>query len=261
MTRTRRSERISSRAVNAAFMCLAEVIGEPLNMAEARRSPQWPEWERAVKIEIQALEANRTFVVVDPPPGAHVLANTVQFRVKTGPSGEIVQYKARVCARGAYQIYLLDFIETHAPVADIVCVKIFLVLAAKMHMTVRQGDVPAAYLKAAVKETISVEQVKDFEKPGEEDKVWLLKKALYGLRQAGREWDQEIGGFLRGYGLKPTTGDACLYYTLVDGGLLLVCLYVDDILIAHPKEAQVHCLMAELTRKYQVKDMGALPIS
>ncbi|KAE9008833.1 hypothetical protein PR001_g16584, partial [Phytophthora rubi] len=134
LTRTRRSERISARALDAAFLCLAEIIREPLNMAEARSSGQWSKWERAIKTEIQALEANCTFILVDPPPGAHILANTVQFRVKTGPNGEIVQYKARVCARGDFQVYLLDFIETHAPVADVVCVKIFLVLAAKMKM-------------------------------------------------------------------------------------------------------------------------------
>ncbi|KAE8905488.1 hypothetical protein PF005_g25106 [Phytophthora fragariae] len=256
LTRTRQSERISARALDAAFLCLAEIIREPLNMAEARSSGQWLKWERAIKTEIQALEANCTFILVDPPPGAHILANTVQFRVKTGPNGEIVQYKARVCARGDFQVYLLDFIETHAPVADVVCVKIFLVLAAKMKMVIRQGDVPAAYLKAAVKETIYVKQVKGFEKPGEENKVWLLKKALYGLKQAGRECNKEIDSYLKSYGLRATTGEACLYYMQVDGGLLLVCLYVDDILVAHPQEEPVLRLLAGLFVKYQVKDLG-----
>jgi hypothetical protein len=173
--------------------------------------------------------------------------------VKTGPNGEIVQYKARVCARGDFQVCLLDFIETNAPVADVVCVKIFLVLAAKMEMVIRQGDVPAAHLKAAVKETIYVKQVKGFEK---ESRVWLLKKALYGLRQAGREWNKKIDSYLEVYDLKATTGEACMYYMLVDGGLLLVCLYVDDILFAHPQKEPVLRLLAGLSVKYQVKDVG-----
>ncbi|EGZ10572.1 hypothetical protein PHYSODRAFT_409758, partial [Phytophthora sojae] len=53
-------------------------------------------WERAIRQEIQALKSNATFVLVDPPPGAHVLDNTVQLRIQTGPTGAIVQYKARV---------------------------------------------------------------------------------------------------------------------------------------------------------------------
>ncbi|KAE9013101.1 hypothetical protein PR001_g15489, partial [Phytophthora rubi] len=42
----------------------------------------------------------------------------------------------------------------------------------------------------------------------------------------------------------------------VDGGLLLVCLYVDDILVAHPQEEPVLRLLAGLFVKYQVKDLG-----
>ncbi|KAE9281721.1 hypothetical protein PR003_g27595 [Phytophthora rubi] len=124
-------------------------------------------------------------------------------------------------------------------------------------MVIRQGDVPTAYLKAAVKETIYVKQVKKFEKPGEENKVWLLKKALYGLRQAGREWNNEIDSYLKSYALKATTGEACLYYMQVDGGLLLVCLYVNDIPVAHPQEEPVLRLLAGLIVKYQVKALGS----
>ncbi|KAE8876583.1 hypothetical protein PF005_g14085 [Phytophthora fragariae] len=197
LTDRRRSERIQARDLSAAFLCLAEVIREPLNMAEARRSPQWPEWERAVHVEIKALEDNDTFELVRLPPGTRALDNTVQFRLKLAADGSIEKFKARVCARGDRQVYLLDYIETHAPVIDLVCVKVFFAFVVKFDMAMRQGDVPAAYLKAPLVETVYVKQVKGFEKAEHEGKVWRLKKALYGLRQAGRQWHQEIDGFLR----------------------------------------------------------------
>jgi hypothetical protein len=113
------------------------------------------------------VEANGTYLLVDPPPGAHVLGNTVQFRIKTGPDGEVIQYKARICARGDKQVFMIDYIETRAPVADLVCVRIFFILACKYKMTIRQGDMPAAYLKATLKKTVYMRQVKGFEIPGQ----------------------------------------------------------------------------------------------
>ncbi|KAE9345036.1 hypothetical protein PF008_g8939 [Phytophthora fragariae] len=252
LTDRRRSERIQARELSAAFLCLAEVIIEPLNMAEARRSPQWPEWEGAVHVEIKALEDNDTFELVRLPPGTRALDNTVQFRLKLAADRSIEKFKARVCARGDRQVYLLDYIETHAPVIDLVCVKVFFAFVVKFDMAMRQGDVPAAYLKAPLVETVYVKQVKGFEKTGHEGKVWRLKKALHRLRQAGRQWHQEIDGFLRQYGLRLTTGDACLNVKLVDGSPLLVCLYVDDVLVAHKKEEHVLHLMVSLNRKYHL---------
>lgn len=243
--------------MDTAYLCFTEVIREPVNLAEARRLPQWPEWEKAIWAELQALEANNTSELVDLPPGARAIDNTVQLRLKTAADGTIDKYKARICARGDRQVYMLDYLETRAPVVDLVCVKIFFAFVAKFGMVMRQGDVPAAYLKAPLKEIVFVKQVKGFECPGMESKVWRLKKALYGLKQAGREWNLEIDKFLRQFGLKPTTGDACLYYANIEGGLLLVCLYVDDILVAHPDEEHVLRLMVALSVKYQVKDLGA----
>ncbi|KAJ0406069.1 hypothetical protein ATCC90586_005893 [Pythium insidiosum] len=223
-TARRRSARIAARPLGADFLILAEVIREPLNLAEARRSPQWPEWERATWVEIRALRDNDTYELVDLPPGARALDNTVQLRLKIAADGTIEKYKVQVCARCDKQVYLMDYVETRAPVVDLVCVKIFLTLAAKFNMHLLQGDVPAAYLKADLKETV--------------------------------EWNHEIGGFLRKYGLQPTRADGCLYYMRVGNGVLLVCLYVDDILVAHQDEAEARRLMAALGDKYDVKYLG-----
>ncbi|KAE9266532.1 hypothetical protein PR003_g32093, partial [Phytophthora rubi] len=71
LTRRRRSERISSRLIGQAFMVLCEAINEPMTLAEARRSPLWPLWKRAIEEEIEALRANDTFDLVEPPSDAH----------------------------------------------------------------------------------------------------------------------------------------------------------------------------------------------
>lgn len=58
-----------------------------------------------------------------------------------------------------------------------------------------------------------------------------LNKALYGLRQGGRKWNEATDKRLKDLGLTPTVGEPCLYYAHRNNDILFLLLYVDDILI------------------------------
>lgn len=61
----------------------------------------------------------------------------------------------------------------------------------------------------------------------------LLKKSLYGLKQAGRQWNIKLDMKLKEMGLSPTVSEPCLYHKRDSNGIdLFVVVYVDDILIA-----------------------------
>lgn len=52
---------------------------------------------------------------VELPKGEHALGTTWVYKRKTGPTGELVKYKARLCAQGFSQIEGIDYGETFTP--------------------------------------------------------------------------------------------------------------------------------------------------
>lgn len=63
-----------------------------------------------------------------------------------------------------------------------------LVVAAQKSWKIFHLDVKSAFLNGVLQEEIYVEQPEELVMQGEEDKVYLLKKTLYGLKQALRVW-------------------------------------------------------------------------
>lgn len=89
----------------------------------------------------------------------------------------------------------IDYDEVFAPVARWDTIRILLAVAAQRGWKVYQLDVKSTFLYGELKEVVYVDQLEGFIKRGEEDKVYQLKKALYGLNQAPRAWFSRIEGY------------------------------------------------------------------
>ena len=93
----------------------------------------------------------------------------------------------RMVARGFTQQPGIDFNEMFAPVARMDTIKTVLAIAAQIKCHVYQMDVKSAFLNGYLDEEAYVEQPQGYEVPGQEQKVYRMKKALYRLKQAPRD--------------------------------------------------------------------------
>ncbi|GJR15778.1 retrovirus-related pol polyprotein from transposon TNT 1-94 [Tanacetum coccineum] len=107
-------------------------------------------------------------------------------QVKLDNLGGVLKNKARLVVRGYRQEEGIDFEETFALVARLKAIRIFIVFAAHMNITVYQMDVKTAFLNDILREEVYVRQLDGFVDPENPNHVYKLKKALYGLKQAPR---------------------------------------------------------------------------
>ncbi|HEY5813547.1 MAG TPA: reverse transcriptase domain-containing protein [Terrimicrobiaceae bacterium] len=255
-SRSGRAIRLPQRYQAQRVTCETGIeITTPTSYDEAVTGPQKKQWEAAIDEELRSLASNHVWELVDTPRGANVVSNKWVFKVKRLPDGRIDRYKARLVARGFSQRYGIDYYETFAPVVRMESLRILLAIAAKEDLEVHQMDVITAYLAGELEEEIYMEPPAGL--PGSGQKVCKLRKGLYGLKQSGRVWNQQIGKRLKQSGMIATNGDHSVWVN--QDHSLVLALYVDDIVL-FAREMQVIRWMKEvLTESFNMKDLG--PIS
>nr|GEU86069.1 zinc finger, CCHC-type [Tanacetum cinerariifolium] len=171
--------------------------------------------------------------------------------------GSIDKYKARLVIQGFRQKNGIDFFDTYAPVARISTIRLLLALAAIHDLVIHQMDVKTAFLNADLDEEIYMKQPEGFVMPGHESKVCKLKKSLYGLKQAPKQWHQKFDDVVLSNGFSLNQADKCMYSKFdASGKGVIICLYVDDMLIFGTDQVQVNKTKEVLSSKFDMKDLG-----
>ena len=115
-------------------------------LQDAQKSPEWPEWEKAINIELDQLKRMVTWELVDKPTDAVPIANKWVLIKKYNKQGELVKYKARLVAKGFAQRPGQDYNETFSPVVRLETIRAILALVPARNLKVQQMDVKGAYL-------------------------------------------------------------------------------------------------------------------
>lgn len=227
---------------------------DPTSYYEAMKRKDKNKWLEAMKEEINSINKNKVWELVDRPEGTNIVQNRWVCRKKKKPNGEVDRYRARLVAKGFSQEPGVDYDKTYAPVIDMIALRLLFVLSALLKLIRKHFDVKTAFLCALIDKLIHVEQPEGFNDGT--NRVCLLKKSLYGLKQAPRQWNKEFSNFLKNLNLKESQQDRCIFYRLKPSKLF-IAIYVDDGIIFAEKQECIDEVMYELKRKFDIHEVDS----
>ena len=124
---------------------------EPTTLRSAQASPEWPNWQRPRKSEMDGQLARQVWEVVSRPKGKTVLGTKTIFKRNIGKNGQIEKYNRRFAAQGFRQIKGIHYDESSSPTPSQASIRMVLGIAAVKDWELRQLDIDMAYLAANVK--------------------------------------------------------------------------------------------------------------
>lgn len=158
-------------------------------------------------------------------------------------------------AKGYNQVEGEDFSDSFSHVVKNVTVRILLSLAAAHQWPIHQFDVNNAFLHGSIDEDLYMMPPPGYHNTNSK-LVCKLKRSLYGLKQASRQWNKEITHHLEGIGFLQSAHDHCLFTKSSDAGFVALLVYVDDILITSNSLSLINIVKTSLHTVFTIKDLG-----
>ncbi|CAI7822331.1 unnamed protein product, partial [Closterium sp. NIES-53] len=150
-------------------------IPTPRSYAEAITGPYSSQWQTAMDAETASWKSTGTYVDAVPPSGANIVDGMWIYTVKR-PPGSPPAFKARY---RDYELHSLDF--------------------------------STAFLQGSLHEEIWLRRPRGFTGSFPARTQWSLRRPVYGLCQAPREWHDTLRTTLAALGFAPLTADPSLF--------------------------------------------------
>ena len=136
------------------------------------------------------------------PKGAKTVDCKWVYKTKLDSQENIERYKARLVAKGFMQREEIDYNEIFSLVSCKVSFRIIMTLMAHYDLELHQMDMKTAFLNGDLEENIYMAQPKGFVIEGKERMGCCLKKSIYRLKQASRQWYLKFDQTIRNFGFK-----------------------------------------------------------
>ncbi|CAI5955626.1 unnamed protein product [Closterium sp. NIES-65] len=211
-------------------------IPTPRSYAEAIEGPYSSQWQSAEDAEMASWKSTGTYVDEVPPPGANIVSGMWIFRVKR-PSGSPPVFKAR---------YMTTL-------------RVLLHIAAQRDYELHSLDFSTAFPQGSLHEEIWLRRPPGFTGSFPPGTQWSLRRPVYGLRQAPREWHDTLRTALAALRFAPSTADPSLFLR-TDTSLppFYILVYVDDLVFATADTAGLAHVKSELQKRHTCTDLGEL---
>ncbi|GKD95653.1 zinc finger, CCHC-type containing protein [Tanacetum coccineum] len=157
---------------------------DPKIFDEVMKSREVSFWKEAINDEMDSIIGNNTWVLSDLPPSCKPLGCKWIFKRKFKVNGTIDKFKARLVIQGFRQKSGIDYFDTYALVARINTIRLLIVMASIHNLIIHQMGVKTAFLNGELDEEVYMNQPQGFIMPGKENKMCILIKSLYELKQA-----------------------------------------------------------------------------
>ncbi|CAI7792247.1 unnamed protein product, partial [Closterium sp. NIES-53] len=226
--------------------------------AEAIEGPYSSQWQTSMDTEMASWKSTGTYVNEVPPPGANIVSGMWIFKVKRPPGSPPV-FKVRYIARGFSQRQGVDFFQTFSPTPKMTTLRVLLHVAAQGDYELHSLDFSTDFLQGSLHEEIWLRRPPGFIGSFPTGTQWSLRRPVYGLRQAPREWHDTLRTALAALGFAPSTADPSLFlHTDTTLPLFYVLVYVDDLVLATADTEALAHVKSELQKRHMCTDLGEL---
>ncbi|CAI7912047.1 unnamed protein product [Closterium sp. NIES-53] len=199
-----------------------------------------------------------TYVDKVPPPGVNIVDGMWIFRVKR-PPGSPPAFKACYVARGFSQRQGVDYFHTFSPTLKMTTLRVLLHVAAQRDYELHSLDFSTAFLQGSLHEEIWMRRPPGFTGSFPTGTQWSLRRPVYGLRQAPREWHDTLRTTLAALGFVPSKTDPSLFLrTNTSLPPFYVLVYIDDLVFATGDTEALTLVKSELQIRHTCTDVGEL---
>lgn len=230
-------------------LMLSDHLTAPLTYNEAMSGPVSYKWRESVNKELTSLEENGTWKVVEKPTEHKIISSKWVFTIK--PDG---RYKSRLTARGDQQPNSGLGVFS----ATIRSETLVFLFALQVHygLQARLVDFVTAYLNSCLQTPVFMHFPQGWGGMTDKRNCLRLEKCIYGLRESGKLWNEDISRLLANLGFERCMAEWSLYKATIENEMVVIGLFVDDMIILSKTNKVIGHVVSHLQAKFKLRDLG-----